>query len=632
MKKTLLTLLLAFTLALTACGTQAVTSVVENTTTSPQITSETTLVETTPVSADFDADDMATTDTSAANAITLNGDSIATSSENVIVNGSAATITAAGEYILMGTLTNGQIIVDSADAENVTLLLAGVNIHNESSAPIYVANAEKVIITLVDGTQNSVSDGATYANLDESGEPNAAIFSHDDLTINGTGALTVIANYNNGIQSKDDLKITGGNITVAAVNDGVKGKDSVAIKDGVLIINSGADGIQTTNMDEAEKGYIAIEGGTLSIMSVLDGIQAATSLSISGGDFTIVTGGGAVYTSNNGGGMWGDSSEDVASAKGLKATLDIDITGGTLNISSADDSVHANANFTFTGASLLAASGDDGMHADAAITINGGTINITQSYEGIESAAITINDGNIHLVASDDGLNVAGGADGSSQGGRPGQNAFADMTASGYLLTINGGYVYLDTGGDGLDSNGSFVMTGGIAIVNGPTNNGNGPLDYNGTFNISGGLLVAVGSSGMAQPPSETSSQYSVIHNFNNVQAAGTLVHIQDASGNDVLTFAPTKEYQSVLLSSPTLQGGASYTLYVGGTASGDMLDGLYSNTTYAPGTEIASFTLTNMTTQSGVAGGMMGGGLRGPGGHGSTPPDGMTPPNNGQP
>ena len=546
MKKTLLTLILSLSLLLTACGAQTVTSAAENTAANTATNTETTQFETIPVTADHSTDDMAASDANNATVITLNGDSIATNSENVTVNGSTATITAAGEYVLTGSLTNGQIIVDSANAENVVLLLAGVDIHNESGSPIFVTNAEKVIITLVDDTQNNISDGATYANLDESGEPNAAIFSHDDLTINGTGALTVTANFNNGIQSKDDLKITGGNITVTAANDGIKGKDSVVVKDGVLAINAGADGIQTTNTDEMEKGYVSIEGGTL-------------------------------------------------------------------QISANDDAINAISDFSMDGGSLTLSAGDDGIHAETSLTINSGEINLTRSLEGLESSLITINGGNIRLVSSDDGINATSGNGGGQ--------------ADSSYVYINGGTIFLDAGGDGLDSNGSFVMTGGTVIVNGPTQNNNGPLDYNGSFNISGGLLIAVGSSGMAEAPSETSTQYSVRHNFDSMLAAGTLIHIQDANGSDVLTFAPTKDFQSVVLSSAALQNGMTYTIYSGGTATGDVVDGLYTNSSYSPGTEMVSFTISSMVTSSGAAGGMMGRGGRG--GSGGPPPGGMAPPNN---
>jgi len=282
--------------------------------------------------------------------IRLDGDSVAVEGNGVSVNGTVVTVTAAGTYDIQGVLNNGQIVVDTQDTETVTLILNGVDITYDVSAPVYVANAEKVVITLADGTQNTVTDGATYYYPDESDEPNAAIFSHDDLTINGNGALTVNANYNNGIASKDDLKIVSGTITVNAVNDGIKGKDSVSIKDGLITINAGADGIQSTNADEEGKGYILIEGGTFNITSALDGIQAETDLQITGGDFTITSGGGSGNNSTTGGGIWsgrgteGNANKPEESAKGLKASVDLTITAGTFNINSADDSIHANNN------------------------------------------------------------------------------------------------------------------------------------------------------------------------------------------------------------------------------------------------------------------------------------------------
>jgi hypothetical protein len=453
-----------------------------------------------PIAVNYDSEDLETsTESTATTTISLEGDAISVTGEGAVVNASSVTITAVGTYSLSGTLNDGQIIVETADTGPVVLILNGVDITYATSAPIYVSSAEKVVITLAEGTENVVTDGDTYQFPDaETNEPNAAIFSNDDLTINGSGSLIVNANYNNGIDSNDDLKIIGGNITVNAVNDGIKGRDSIAVKDGVITINAGADGMQSNNDEDVERGYIVIEGGTLNITAELDGIQAETSLLISGGDINITTGGGSGNSSTTGGGMWGaegNPSATTVSAKGLKAGADITVTAGTITINSADDAVHSNGTMTINGGSITLASGDDGMHADTSLEINDGEINLTQSYEGLESALITINGGNIHLVASDDGINVAGGNDGSAVNGRPGQNEFA---ASGnYHLYINGGYIYVDAGGDGLDSNGAFDMTDGIVIVNGPTNNGNGPLDYMGSFNITGGSATGADTDGL---------------------------------------------------------------------------------------------------------------------------------------
>jgi hypothetical protein len=426
--------------------------------------------------------------------------------------------------------------------------------------------------TLADGTENRASDGDSYILDDaESDEPNAAIFSKDDLTINGNGSLTVNASYNNGIASTDNLKITGGDITVNAVNDGIKGRDSIAVRDGTITVN---------------------------------------------------TGGGSVNSSSgNRWGSWGagSTSDDGAgdSAKGLKAGTDVTILGGVIAIDSSDDSIHSNASLSINGGSIALTSGDDGIHSDSTLQINGGDISIANSYEGIESAVLTINNGTIHIVASDDGINAAGGQDSSSMGGRPGRG---DFESSGdYHLYITGGYIAVDAIGDGLDINGPIDMTGGTVIVNGPTANNNGALDYAGAFNITGGFLVAVGSSGMAQAPSASSTQYTVMHTFPSPRAAGSVAHIETEGGEGILTFAPTKAYQSVVLSSPELENGSTYVVYSGGSSTGTVTDGLYSGGTYTPGAQVAELTITGMVTGAGPGGG----GFPGGGGGRPRPPGG---------
>ena len=555
---------------------------------------------------EYDQDDLkVSTDASELSYVTLEGNSIAVAGNGAIFDGSTVTITTAGTYSISGTLDDGQIIVDTEDEDTVFLILDGVEITCSTSAPIYVSNAEKVVLTLAEGTENYVTDGDSYVFEDaESDEPNAAVFSKDDLTINGSGSLTVNANYNNGIASKDDLKITGGTIIVKAVNDGIKGRDSLAVLDGEITVNAGADGIQANNDEDAAEGYIVIEGGVLSITAGLDGIQAETNLMVGGGEITITAGGGSVASSGGGAwggrGMEGNANQTTDSAKGLKAGVDLTITGGTIQISSLDDAIHSNDSITIDGGDLTLASGDDGIHADTALTINGGDLEITECYEGLESVVITINDGTIRLTASDDGINASSGSGGDAAGGMlmaPRGGGFE--SGDGYVY-INGGYLAVDAGGDGLDSNGPIEMTDGVVIVNGPTNNGNGALDYLGSFNISGGYLVAVGSVGMAQAPSTTSTQYSVIFSLASAQSAGTMVHVESESGEEILSLVPTKAYQSVVLSSPELENGETYVVYAGGSSSGTVSDGLYFGGSYSGGTQVASFTISGTVTGSG--------------------------------
>jgi hypothetical protein len=165
------------------------------------------------------------------------------------------------------------------------------------------------------------------------------------------------------------------------------------------------------------------------------------------------------------------------------------------------------------------------------------------------------------------------------------------------MLNINGGYITVDASGDGLDANGSIKMTSGTVIVSGPTNNGNGTIDYDGKFEISGGLLMAAGSSGMAQTTSEESTQYSVIMTYTQTQKAGTVVHLQDSKGNTVATFTPKKDYQSVVVSSPKVTKGETYTLYSGGTSSANESLESYTTGEYKGGTKVVEFTIKDSVT-----------------------------------
>ena len=434
------------------------------------------------------------------------------------------------------------------------------------------------------------------------------------------------------------LEITGGNITVEAALDGIRGKDSVTIKNADVTVDAGGDAIKSNNDGDEDKGYVEIDSGTLNLTAGEDGIQAGTILTIAGGEINIVCGGGSANGTsqgNEGSGIFGGfsnnnaDSSDTTSMKGIKSVSELLISAGNINIDSADDSIHSNGTITINGGIFNISAGDDGIHADTSIEINGGEFKISKSYEGMESAEITINDGNIVLVASDDGINVAGGNDSSSFNGQFGGGDNFNTSSGEAGLTINGGYIAIDASGDGIDVNSSVVMTDGTVIVSGPQSDGNGALDYNSTFNISGGLLVAVGSSGMAQAPSSDSTQYSMMINFSSTLEAGTMVHIQSSDGEDILTFVPERQYSSVVISSPELEEGETYTVYYGGSSTGEEENGLYTGGTYTPGTEYTSLSVTDTVTSYGTTGGSMGGGGM-PAGAGTTKPSdaGTTRPN----
>lgn len=529
---------------------------------------------------DFDLDD--TWDESTASKIQLNGDSISFSGDVAAASGSIITITEEGTYVISGTLDDGQIIVDVDDTQKVKLVLNGTELNCSNSAPIYVVNSDKTVITLADGTTNTVNDGDSYEYADAAEEePNAAIYSNDDLTINGNGSLTVNANFNNGITGKDDLKIVSGSIAVTAANNGITGKDSLLVKDGDIFVDAGGDGIRTNNDTEAEQGYIYIGNGTFTIVSGEDSFQADTCMLIEDGEITIQSGGGSSTSSIDASSNWGNwgngqkggmnqsqsssaSSSDEASAKGIKAGVDLTVNSGTITIDSSDDALHTNDTMTIEDVDLTINSGDDGLHADTSLTIDGGTIKIEKSYEGIESSTISINGGTIDITSNDDGINSAGGNDSSASDGRPGQNNFTANADN--VVNINGGTITINAAGDGLDSNGNINMTDGEVIIFGPTDNGNGALDYDGTFTLTGGSIIAAGSIGMVQTISDSSSQYCISVGFSSAQKAGTTIVIKDESGNEIVSVTPEKDFQSLVVSVPELENGASYSIYAGGS------------------------------------------------------------------
>ncbi|OMF26304.1 dockerin type 1 [Paenibacillus sp. FSL H8-0548] len=628
--------------AMTACSTNTGTKADEVTTsTITTVQSETGTTSTVQLASiklsdlvKFDEDDSATAwSVDNSTAIELNGTNATVSGSGAEATNGTVSITAAGTYVLSGTLSDGQIVVDEQAEGTVQLVLNGVNIHDNDSAAIYIKEAGKVIITLQEGTENFVSDGDKYIFADAStDEPSAAIFSKADLTINGTGKLSVTGNYNDGITSKDDLKVMSGTFEIQAADDGLIGKDLVAVQDGKFTIVAGGDGIKSTNDTDEGKGFIAIAEGEFDIQAGSDGIQSENALVVDGGIYTIVTGGGSengeVKMGEMGQNPRGNSASETSnsaddtettSAKGLKAGGNININNGTFTIDAADDAIHSNSNVGVANGEFNIMSGDDGIHADSLVSIDGGTINITKSYEGIEGANITITDGEVHVVSSDDGVNVAGGNDEATAAGR--QDQFSESATN--LLTISGGTLTIDASGDGLDSNGSIVMTGGTVIVNGPTTSGNGPLDYDGSFEQSGGILVAAGSSGMAQAPSDNSSQFSVSMTFPQTQQAGTIVHLADSEGNTIMTAAPSKNYQSVVISSPDLKEGSSYTLYSGGTSTGAGVNGLYTDGEYTGGTKVTEFEISSSVTWLNESGVTTGNANQGPGGGGTRPQGG---------
>ena len=520
--------------------------------------------------------------------IELKGDSASCSSNTVEIAGSVVTIKDEGTYIFSGTLNDGKIVVNADDKDKLQIVLDNVNITSSNSAPIYIIEADKVFITLAEGTNNTLTNGGTFDEADEYGA-DAVIFSKQDLTLNGKGTLMITSPAGHGIVSKDDLVFTGGTYTINCASHGLDANDSVRIADAVVTIDAGKDGVHAENSDDASLGFVYILSGTFDIEAEGDGISAGAYMQIEGGSFDIVTGGGSVnaakQTSSSWGGMMGrpgqqqstgstTTSEDSTSIKALKAANSLLINEGVFVIDSADDAVHSNMDIIINGGSFEIASGDDGLHADETLTITSGTINITKSYEGLEGLDIVVAGGDIKLVASDDGINAAGGTDSSGFGGMRGNDKFGGMgggmmSAGNGSIEITGGSIYMNASGDGIDANGTLLISGGTVTVCGPTSGDTAVLDYDSSATITGGTFIGTGAYMMAQTFS--SSEQGVIALSVGSQAAGTNITVKDSEGKILVSYEPALNFQIVIISTPEMVSGETYTVNLG-SASGDFV------------------------------------------------------------
>ena len=410
--------------------------------------------------------------------ITLADGATTASGAGVTVEGDVVTITAEGTYILTGSLSDGQVIVETDKSEKLQLVLAGVRISNDYTAPLYIKTTDKVFITLADGAENVLTNTGAFIAIDEN-NIDACIFSKEDITFNGGGSLTVKSEQGHGIVSKDSLVFTGGTYTVAAGDHGLTGKDDISILNGSFTVTAANDGLHAENDDDETLGNILIAGGSLQL--------------------TV---------------------------------------------------------------------GDDGMHAGNTLTINDGTVNVAESYEGLEGKVVNINGGEIYVKASDDGLNAAGGNDASGFGGFGGFGGRGgDQFGSedGAEINVTGGRLTVNAQGDGVDSNGVINVSGGEVYVSGPTDGGNGALDTGSAATVTGGTVIAAGSTGMAVNFDNSSTQCSMLLSFSG--SAGETLTVQDGAGNVLASFTPEKSYQCVVVSTPDLKTGETYTVSAGGVS-----------------------------------------------------------------
>lgn len=533
--------------------------------------------------------------------ITLSGDTATCSSNAVEISGSTITITDEGTYIVSGALDDGMIIVNTDKEDKTQIVLDNATINSNTSAAIYVLQSDKVFITTAEGSVNNLSNGGMFEAIDDN-DIDSVIFSKEDLSLNGEGVLRVTSPAGHGIVSKDSLTITGGAYDINCASHALDGKDDVCIADGTFTIVSGKDGIHAENSDDTSLGFVYIENGEFDISAEGDGISAGAYMQIEDGVFNIVAGGGSVNGSSQSSESWGDfmgggphgqsggmmgeppggmmgdtvgdmpsgnageeasaDSEKSTSMKGIKAETSLVVNGGTFFIDSADDALHSNVSLTINAGVMDIASGDDALHAEEELTIVDGEINISESYEGLEGLDILISGGNISIVATDDGLNAAGGVDLSGTGGRDEMGGPGMMPSSDGSIIISGGDIYINASGDGIDANGYIEITGGYTVVCGPTMGDTATLDYDTTATISGGIFIGTGASGMAQTFSESPQGVIAVSVGN--RDAKTQIMLCDANGNELVSYAPELSYAVVILSSPDIITGETYTITVG--------------------------------------------------------------------
>lgn len=518
--------------------------------------------------------------------ITLNKTTATVSGSGAKADGSTITITEEGVYIVRGTLEDGQIIVNASDSDKVQIVLNGVHINCKTNAAIYVREADKVFITLAENSSNTLGGGNEYTQIDDN-TVDGVIFSKSNLVCNGTGSLTIEADYKHGIVSKDDLVITGGTYKIAAADNGITAKDQIKILNGSFDIDAANSAVKAKNTDDAELGNIYIAGGIFTIEAEQDGFHATGSIVVDDGTITVNSGDDGFHaeldTVIHGGTILVEKSNEGLEGKRVV------VNGGDITINASDDGINA------------ANSGDDGVNA-----INPGA-NAVGSGDDDSNAASSNNDSSAAVNSGDDG-SISGEADGKepqqmppdtengsdmqpsqdfdpenapSDGNAPQNfdpgNAPSDGDApqkmqggpggggnSELYIKITGGTLTVSADGDGLDSNGGLLVTGGTTIVYGPTSDGDSALDYDGSAIATGGTLAAIGSAGMTESFSEDSTQPVITYYCTETQSAATTITLTDSDGSALFTIAPEKAYASIVFTCSEMKLDATYTLTAG--------------------------------------------------------------------
>ncbi len=541
-------------------------------------------------------------DTTGAAVITLTGDGASISGNGAYVYDGNVVIAEAGRYVFSGNLEDGSIIVDTHDSSKVWILLDGVEINCSDDACIQVDQADKVFLTLAEGSQNILTSGSVYSDAALSDGTDGAIFAHDDLTINGGGSLTVTVQYSHGISANDDLVITGGTITISAVDDAIYVNDSIRIKDAAITATAGDDGLLTTN--EVENGYLYIESGTLDITASGDGIHTTGDITVAGGEINISAGDDGIHSDDS---VFVQSGTILISNcyEGVEALI-IDVSGGDVSINCEDDGFNANGGSgdMFGGGGQMGGGRNDGTFGHGGMQGSGTDDGMTgerptppdMGEEGMTGERPTPPGMGEEGTTGERPTPPDMGEEGMSGGMPAGQEtetasgsgrSSADTEDVETYISISGGNIRIvneiGQDADGLDSNGDIKISGGTIYISLLGTGSNCAVDYasesGGVAEITGGTIIACGASSMAEGFDSTSTQASILYNTSTVAEAGTTLTVTDADGSVLLSWEVPCSFSSALISCPEMKVGGTYTVSAGGTSEEITLEDV--STTY---------------------------------------------------
>ncbi len=515
-------------------------------------------------------DQLSEWDTSSATYITLEGASVSISGSNAYEYDGSVVISGSGKFVITGALDDGYVAVDANANSKVWILLNGVDISCSDNACLRVDEADKVFLTLAEGTTNTLTGGEELSEEALEDGTYGVIFAHDDLTINGSGSLQINAGYKHGIKANDDLVITGGTIMIDAPADGIHVNDSFRLKDASLDITAGDDGILTEN----EESFFYLERGEMTLHTEGDGIHSSGNVMIAGGTITM------------------DAGDD-----GIHADGDIEIEDGVIEMNSCYEGIEG-ATITVTDGEITIYPTDDGFNASSGSTSEGGMFpngggnpgnmgafaDGMQPPEGMEfSSENGMQPPEGMEFSSENGMQPPEGmemtppamaeADGmpaqmqEAEGGQAEQQA-AQEDVENYIRISGGTITIINENGndaDGLDSNGDIFITGGDIRISLSDNGTNSAIDAGtengGVAQISGGTVMACGSSSMAEAFDTSSSQCSIMYNISSGMEAGTSLSVEDEEGTQILSWEVPCSFSSAIISSPDMQIDGTYTV-----------------------------------------------------------------------